>query len=142
MGSDSRDLFAEISYRFNERGDRVAVAYDREEHNLSKEVRAKKDEASVRMEYNVMKNLKVSASYGHGRLKNFEDVPRQQKERRHGGNHHDVLVLIVCTTVKGINSCTGNGFRHNRILGLRDAMTKSPVVRQHPCTKRYLHKGL
>ncbi len=40
MGSDSRDLFAEISYRFNERGDSVAVAYDREEHNLLKEVRA------------------------------------------------------------------------------------------------------
>ena len=79
MGSDSRDLFAEISYRFNERGDQVAVAYDREEHNLSKEVRAKKDEVSVRMEYNIMKNLKVSASYGHGRLNNFEDVPGNKK---------------------------------------------------------------
>jgi hypothetical protein len=79
MGSDSKDLYAEISYRFNERGDYVAGAYDREEHNLSEEVKAKKDEVSVRMEYSVMKNLKVSASYGHGWLNNFEDVAGSKK---------------------------------------------------------------
>jgi len=79
MGSDSRDLYAEISYRFNGRGDSVAVAYDREEHNLSKKVRAKKDEASVRVEYNVLKNLKINASYGHARLTNFEDVEGSKK---------------------------------------------------------------
>jgi hypothetical protein len=79
MGSDSSDLFAEMSYRFTERGDRVAVAYDHEEHNLANEVRAKKDEASVRMEYNVTKNIKVNASYGHARLNNFEDVSGSKK---------------------------------------------------------------
>jgi len=79
MGSDSKDLFAEISYRFNERGDSIAVSYDREEHNLINEVRGKKDEAAVRMEYNVMKNLKVNASYGHARLNNFEDVRGEKK---------------------------------------------------------------
>ncbi len=31
------------------------------------------------MEYNVMKNLKVNASYGHARLNNFEDVTGDKK---------------------------------------------------------------
>ena len=79
MGSNSRDLYAEISYQFTGRGDYVALAYDHEEHGLSKGVRAKKDEASVRVEYNVLKNLKVSAAYGHGRLNNFEGVPGDRK---------------------------------------------------------------
>jgi len=55
------------------------VSYDREEHNLINEVRGKKDEAAVRMEYNVMKNLKVNASYGHARLNNFEDVRAKKR---------------------------------------------------------------
>jgi len=59
MGIIRETWYAEISYQFTGRGDYVALAYDHEEHGLSKGVRAKKDEASVRVEYNVLKNLKV-----------------------------------------------------------------------------------
>jgi len=74
MGSDSKDLFAELSYRLTDRGDYIAVAYDREEHNLSEPVRAKKDEVSLMLECNVMKKLRVSATYGYGKIENFENV--------------------------------------------------------------------
>ena len=74
MGSDSKDFFAELSCRLSDRGDYVAVAYDREEHNRSAQVRAKKDEVSLNVEYNIMKNMRVSAAYAHGKIKNFENV--------------------------------------------------------------------
>ena len=74
MGSDSKDLFAELSYRLTDRGDYIAVAYDREEHNRSAPVRSKKDEVSLMLECTVMKKLRVSATYGYGKIENFENV--------------------------------------------------------------------
>jgi hypothetical protein len=79
MGSDSKDFFAEVSYRLTDRGDYLAVAYDREEHNLSEPVRAKKDEVSLNVEYSVMKNMRVSATYGYGKIENFENVSGDNK---------------------------------------------------------------
>lgn len=79
MGSDSEDLFAEISYQINGRGDYISVAYDHEEHNRSAPVRAKKDEVSLMLEYNVMKNVRASATFGYGKIENFENVSGDNK---------------------------------------------------------------
>ncbi|MFA5352902.1 MAG: capsule assembly Wzi family protein [Thermodesulfovibrionales bacterium] len=74
MGTDSRDLFAEFSYLLPERDGRISIAYDREEHNLSKVVREKKDELSLDLEMKIGKEANLEAFYRYGKFRNFENI--------------------------------------------------------------------
>lgn len=80
MGSDSKDLSVELSYRFGGLEDYIRLAYDREEHNLSGSVRPTKDEAVLSVDYKVMRNASIGVSFGYGRLKNFEFTAGSDKK--------------------------------------------------------------
>ena len=79
MGTDSKDIFMEVSYLIPERNGRISVSYDREEHNLSGAVREKKDEANLKVDIRITKDVEVKASYGYGRIKNIGNMPDEDK---------------------------------------------------------------
>ncbi|MEW6161786.1 MAG: capsule assembly Wzi family protein [Nitrospirota bacterium] len=80
MGTDSKDIFLEVSYLIPERNGRISIFYDREEHNLSGTVREKKDEVDVRVDIKLAKDLKVKTSYGYGKIKNIGNIPAEDRK--------------------------------------------------------------
>ena len=75
MGTDSKDLFFEAGYMLpGMKGGRAALAYDREEHNLSEDVRETKDEYALRVAVPMKKDFFLEASYSYSRIKNFDNV--------------------------------------------------------------------
>lgn len=80
MGTDSEDIFLEASYLIPERGGKISVSYDMEEHNLSGAVREKKDEANLKVSFKLMKNMDLSALYGYGRIENPGNVPAEDRK--------------------------------------------------------------
>lgn len=79
MGTDSKDIFMEVSYLIPERDGRLSISYDREEHNLSGAVREKKDEANLKIDIRITKDVDIKASYGYGRIKNMGNMPAEDK---------------------------------------------------------------
>jgi len=80
MGTDSKDIFLEISYLIPKKDGRISISYDREEHNLSGTIREKKDEVDVRVDIKLAKDLKVKTSYGYGKIKNIGNIPAEDKK--------------------------------------------------------------
>ncbi|NTU42039.1 MAG: capsule assembly Wzi family protein [Nitrospirales bacterium] len=86
MGTDSRDIFAELSYFVPERDGRISLAYDREEHNLSNSIGEKKDELSLDLKIKILKKIDFEACYRYGRFRNFKNI---------SGNDRDAHVVAA-----------------------------------------------
>lgn len=69
MGTDSEDIFLEMSYHMPEKQGRLYASYDRERHNLSGNIRQTKDEASLGVRLNLKDNINISGAYTLARLK-------------------------------------------------------------------------
>lgn len=79
MGTDSKDIFLELSYLVPEKEGKISIFYDREEHNLSGTTREKKDEVVFAAYFELMKGLELKASYGHGSFKNIGNISGENK---------------------------------------------------------------
>jgi hypothetical protein len=94
MGTDSKDIFVEVSYLIPEKYGKVSISYDREEHNLSGTTSnpysgilsptlmphfRKKDEVTLGTCFELMKGLELKASYGYGSFKNLGNIPGEDK---------------------------------------------------------------
>lgn len=80
MGTDSKDIFVELSYLIPEKDGRISISYDREEHNLSGAVREKKDEVTLKVDIRLTKSVELEASYRHGKIKNMENILNKDKD--------------------------------------------------------------
>ena len=69
MGTNSDDLFFELSYLLPEWGGGVEVSYDRERHNLLRGQKFVKDEVSITFRFDLMEDLRVGGGYSFGKLK-------------------------------------------------------------------------
>ena len=74
MDTDSEDMFVEFSYLIPERDAKISLAYDREEHNLSSDVHEKKHEVYLTADIGLAESLRIEASYGYGKFKNFDNI--------------------------------------------------------------------
>jgi len=79
MGTDSKDIFTELSYYIHEKGGKLSVSYDREEHNLSGKIKEKKDEATLEVNIGLAKNIEAKTSYSYGRIKNMGNISAEDK---------------------------------------------------------------
>jgi hypothetical protein len=70
MGTDSRDLFTELTCRFPEQSARVSLAYDSVERNLSMDVHELDREVSLNARLNLSKNVDLEVEYGFARIEN------------------------------------------------------------------------
>ena len=75
MGTDSQDLFMELTCRVPEKHARVSLAYDRMEHNLSFDVNEREHELSVRTVLNLSDATDIELTYGYSWIDNAENVP-------------------------------------------------------------------
>lgn len=80
IGTDSKDIFVELSYLIPERDGRIAISYDREEHNLSGTVREKKDDLSLIANLELMRDIRLRLSYSYGDIKNSGNVSGKDKK--------------------------------------------------------------
>jgi len=80
MGTDSKDIFVETSYLIPGKNGKVSLFYDREEHNLSRRIREKKDELGLTADLEVIKGLELEASYGHGSFRNFDNIAGEDRD--------------------------------------------------------------
>jgi hypothetical protein len=80
MGTDSKDIFLETSYLIPGKNGKLSLFYDREEHNLSRRTREKKDEVGLTADLEVMKGLELEASYGHGSFRNFDNIAGKDRD--------------------------------------------------------------
>ncbi len=80
MGTDSRDLFFEMSYRVPEINGWIKLSYDKEKHNLSAATNPTKIESSVGAKFDVGGGVSMEGRFISGRLKNYEDL--SDKESR------------------------------------------------------------
>jgi hypothetical protein len=71
MGTDSDDLFFELSYLMPELNGGVRVAYDRERHNLSGSVNPTEDEVSISVKLGMKRGLSVEGKCSAEKLKDF-----------------------------------------------------------------------
>lgn len=74
IGTDSEDIFLEVSYYMPKGNSNLSMFYDREVHNLSGTIREKKDEFGIRLESNLTRNFKAGISYQYGNIKNAENI--------------------------------------------------------------------
>jgi Capsule assembly protein Wzi len=74
MGTDSQDLFMELTCRVPEKNARVSLAYDRMGHNLSFDVNEIEHELSVRTVLNVSDATDLDLTYGYSWTDNAENV--------------------------------------------------------------------
>jgi hypothetical protein len=70
MGTDSRDLFMELTCRVPEKNARISLAYDRMEHNLSFDVNEREHELSIRTLLTVAKTVDLDLTYGYAWIDN------------------------------------------------------------------------
>ncbi|NOZ24816.1 MAG: capsule assembly Wzi family protein [Nitrospirae bacterium] len=85
VGTDSRDLFFEMSYLVPEVNGWIKLSYDKEKHNLSGSTsstntdgsRPVKTESSVGMKFDVWRGMSVEGRYVYARLKDFEGLPEK-----------------------------------------------------------------
>lgn len=78
MGTDSRNIFMEVSYLIPEGS--LSLSYDKEKHNLSGQVKEKKDEVSLQARSKLTKNLGLKASFSYGKIKNIDNMPGEDKK--------------------------------------------------------------
>jgi hypothetical protein len=64
MGTDSEDLFLELTYLIPERDGRLSILYDIERHGLSGPSKERKDEISLRLEIKLLKGFYLRGLYG------------------------------------------------------------------------------
>lgn len=74
MGTDSKDIFMELSYHIPERDGRISISYDIEEHNLTGIIRQRNNEATLKISLRLKKDLKAKVSYGYGRITNAGNI--------------------------------------------------------------------
>ena len=79
MGTDSDDLFFELSYLIPERDGRVSISYDKQKHNLSGEVKEKGQEVSLKVNIRLIKGFELKTSYSYGKIKNVDNIPDENK---------------------------------------------------------------
>jgi len=72
MGTDSEDLFFELSYLIPEKDGRLYILYDIERHNLSGASKERKKEVSLMVDFKLTKGLYFSGLYGFGRIEGSE----------------------------------------------------------------------
>jgi len=89
MDTDSEDSFVEVSYLIPERDGRITVSYDREEHNLSEDVNEEKKEIYMTADIGLTESMKIKASYGYGKFKNFNNI---------SGNDENINIFSVQIT--------------------------------------------
>lgn len=70
MGTDSKDLFIELSCRLPENNAHVSLSYDREKHNLGAQVKEVSEEYLLTAHAIVSAHLNLKASCGYGRVQN------------------------------------------------------------------------
>jgi hypothetical protein len=74
MGTESRDLFLEMSCLFPEQDARVNLSFDQEKHNLEGPVSETVNEMMISGISRIKEHLEVSASFGYGRIENPENA--------------------------------------------------------------------
>lgn len=74
MGTDSRDLFFEVSYLVPEMNGWIKLSYDKEQHSLSSITHPTKVESSASVKFDVGGGMSMEGRYISGRLKNYEDL--------------------------------------------------------------------
>ncbi|GMT47683.1 MAG: membrane protein [bacterium] len=74
MGTDSRDLFFEVSYLVPEMNGWIKLSYDKEQHSLSSSIHPTKVESSASVKFDVGGGVSLEGRYIHGRLKDYEDL--------------------------------------------------------------------
>jgi hypothetical protein len=70
MGTESHDLFLEMSCLLPEKDARVIVSFDREKHNLEGPASETMNELMISGISRITEQLEVSASFGYGRIEN------------------------------------------------------------------------
>jgi hypothetical protein len=81
MGTDSKDIFTEMRYRFpGSRNGFASVAYDREEHNLSGDVHETEDETIIKIHVPLNRSTVLKAEYRFGKLNNFSSIRRADRK--------------------------------------------------------------
>jgi len=80
MGTNSRDMFLELSCRFPEKSARVSLAFDRTEHNISTPVREVAREMSIRAVMKLSQAMDLDLIYGHAWIENVEFVPGENRK--------------------------------------------------------------
>jgi len=75
MGTDSRDLFFEVSYSVPEINGWIKLSYDKEQHSLSSSTHPTKVESSASVRFDVGGGMSMEGRYVYGRLKDYEDLP-------------------------------------------------------------------
>ena len=85
MGTDSRDVFFELSCRVPEKKARISLSYDQELHNFSGPVRETSYETALHALISLTRRLEIAASYGIGRIANAGNVAGDGRETRSAG---------------------------------------------------------
>lgn len=75
MGTDSKDIFMELSYLVPEKNTSVSVSFDREEHNLSGSKTGRKDEFTLSAKIMLRDDMGVNASFNYGLMENSGNLP-------------------------------------------------------------------
>ena len=69
MGTDSRGVFVELSYLFDQRVN-LSLSVDQKRHNLSGPTQERTTETTLKTDVLISPNMDLSASYGYGRIEN------------------------------------------------------------------------
>lgn len=85
MGTDSKDMFIEASYLIPELKGKIALAYDRKEHNLSGDINEKKQEFYLTADFKLTESLDAKAAYGYGKIKDVDNI---------SGNNENINTVI------------------------------------------------
>lgn len=80
MDTDSKDIFMEITYLIPEKNRRLSISYDREEHNLSEKIKEKKDEATLKVNIGLAKNIEMQTLCGYGKIKNAGNISGKNED--------------------------------------------------------------
>ncbi len=70
MGTDAKDIFLELSYLIPEYNGKISFSYDKEERNLSRVTKEKKEEFLIKANIRVKNGIYLEAMYGNGKIKN------------------------------------------------------------------------
>jgi hypothetical protein len=82
MGTDSRDLFAELTCRVPEKNARVSLAFERREHNLSFDVNEREREISVRADLELTETTDLDLAYGYAWVDNAGNISGVERSIR------------------------------------------------------------
>jgi hypothetical protein len=74
MGTDSRDAFTELTYRFPEKKARVSLAFDRIEHALSQDIHETERDISLHAALALTDDLDLDLVYGYAWIDNKENI--------------------------------------------------------------------